>query len=58
MDYKWALQMEAEELAERRYQREFYDLPTDLQDAVYQEGSDTLNERRYTVVDNQRKEED
>ena len=37
-DYKYAAQMEAAEIAEQEYGCDFYNLPQDVQSAVYQRG--------------------
>jgi hypothetical protein len=39
-DYKYAAQMEAAEIAEQEYGCDFYNLPHDVQSAVYQRGLD------------------
>ena len=39
-DYKYAAQMEAEEIAEQEYGCNFYSLPQDVQSAVYKRGLD------------------
>jgi hypothetical protein len=39
-DYKYAAQIEAEEIAEQEYGCDFYSLPQDVQSAIYQRGPD------------------
>lgn len=39
-DYKYAAKVEAEEIAEQEYGCHFYNLPQDVQFAVYQRGFD------------------
>ena len=36
-DYKYEMQMRAEEIAEERYGVEFYELPADKQSAIFRE---------------------
>lgn len=50
-DYKWEMQLIAEEIAEQRYQKDFYDLPTDLQMEVYGDATVTYTERLCDAAD-------
>jgi hypothetical protein len=45
-DYKYDMQMIAEELAEERYGKDFYDLPDEVQYRLYDEAMNQYVERR------------
>lgn len=45
-DYKYAMQLIAEELAEERYEKDFYELPQDVQFALFDEAMQLYVERR------------
>ena len=50
-DYKYAIQMEAEEIAEREYGKSFYDLPDALQTKVYEQGMDSWRDEQLSRAD-------
>lgn len=50
-DYKWAMQMEAEEIAEDEFGVDFYDLPQDKQLDVYQRGMDRYRDKILSRTD-------
>lgn len=54
-DYKWDMQVIAEELAEKLYGKDFYDLPADAQYAVYNQAIQTYTERLCDRADYLRK---
>ena len=45
-DYKYQMQLIAEEMAEERYGKDFYDLPQDVQFTLYDEAMNQYVERR------------
>jgi len=45
-DYKYDMQMIAEELAEERFGKDFYDLPQDVQFQLFEEAMGQYVERR------------
>lgn len=45
-DYKFDMQMIAEELASERYGKDFYDLPAEQRDALFNEAMENWIERR------------
>lgn len=45
MDYKYSIQLQAEEIAFRDYGKEFYDLTQDLQTEVYNKAESIVSER-------------
>jgi hypothetical protein len=49
--------MRAEEIAQDRYGKDFYDLPSALQDEVFSEGMDTVADRLADRADYLRKAE-
>lgn len=40
-DYKYAIQLRAEELADKRHGKEFYELPDELQSEIYTAASNS-----------------
>ncbi len=44
-DYKYAIQQRAEELASQRYGEDYYDLPEDLRETLYEEAYTSTLER-------------
>ena len=50
-DYKYAAQMEAEEIAEREYGKDFYDLPDNLKSKIYQRGMEVYVEGMLDAAD-------
>ena len=56
-DYKYDMQMIAEELAEERYGREFYDLPKNLQYETFSEAMQAYSDRLADRADYLRKAE-
>jgi len=51
-DIKDATQTEADQIAEQRYGREFYDLPKPLQFEVWCEAENIIREKQAAEVDN------
>lgn len=56
-DYKWDMQMIAEELAQSRHGKDFYDLDSDTQYALFTEASRQYVERMCDHADYLRKAE-
>lgn len=54
-DYKYEMQLLAEEIAEQRYGKEFYDLTADQQYECFTAGSDKWVEQRCDQADYLRK---
>jgi len=50
-DYKYEMQMRAEEIAEERFSCDFYDLPQDRQYAVFKEAMEDWTEALYAKAD-------
>lgn len=50
-DYKYDIQMLAEEFAETRYNREFYACPDHVQSALYEEATVEYRERQMEEAD-------
>ena len=50
-DYKYAMQVVAEEIAETEYDKDFYDLPQEIQDKVYNMGVDRFTDKMISKVD-------
>ena len=57
MDYKYAMQLVAEELAEERYGKDFYDCTDQQQYELYTEAERTWMERQCDMADYYRKSE-
>ena len=55
-DYKYAMQMEAEEIAEQEYGCDFYDLPDSLQTVIYERGMDKWRDKQFARADQLRDE--
>jgi len=55
-DYKYEVQMIAEELAESLYHDEFYSLPDHLRDEVYNDAMKEYAERKAAYIDRLRDE--
>jgi hypothetical protein len=43
-DYKWQMQMRAEEIAQDRYEKDFYDLPESVQYEVFTEAMEGVTD--------------
>ena len=56
-DYKYDIQMKAEEIAEEEFGTEFYSLPQDVQMQVYQRGMDVWRDDQCARADYLRKAE-
>lgn len=50
-DYKYEMQMIAEEKAEEEYGMDFYDLPSDVQSSVFGEAEQEYIDRRMMQAD-------
>lgn len=50
-DYKYAAQVKAEELAEERYGKDYYDLPEDVQCKLYEEGMQAYIDSQVSAAD-------
>lgn len=60
-DYKYDIQVRAEELASERFDCEFYDLPADKQELIYKEATDDWTEslaEKADFLNDQAKEKD
>ena len=57
MDYKWALQMKAEEIAEEQYGVDFYSLSPAEQSQVYERGMNEYHDDLAATADYFRKAE-
>ena len=51
MDYKYMMVERADEIAYDRYGMEFYDLSVDVQDKVFEEAIDDINETFLSLAD-------
>ena len=51
MDYKYMMTERADEIAYNRYGMEFYDLPVDVQDKVFEEAINDVNESLLGLAD-------
>lgn len=51
MDYKYMMSERADEIAYDRYGMEFYDLPVDTQDKIFEEAIDDVNESLLSLAD-------
>lgn len=50
-DYKYAMQLLAEEIAQEEYETDFYDLPAEVQMHVFQKAELEWAERRMDAAD-------
>jgi len=50
-DYKYEMQMLAEEAAEEKYGKDFYSLPADQQSQLYSKAMDTWHDQRAERAD-------
>ena len=51
MDYKYMMTERADEIAYDRYGMEFYDLPVDIQDKIFEEAIGDINESLLSLAD-------
>jgi hypothetical protein len=50
-DYKYSIQVAAEELADERFGVEFYDLPEDQRDCIYEEARQKVIDDYLSIAD-------
>lgn len=56
-DYKWQCQMKAEEIAQKEYDKEFYELSDDLQHKVFTEAMESVRDSYCAKADHLRDQE-